>query len=87
MRVLIREGMQKSRACCSDQEMETYRNPTLNARLQRFPESMGQDGLWLGTHASTGDIFAFTLRREFSKWSDRAGGCQGGLASLRGPFV
>lgn len=46
-----------------------------------------QDGLQLDTHASTGDIFAFTLRKEFSNWSDRAGGCQGGLATLREPFM
>lgn len=32
-----------------------------------------QDGLWLDTLASTGDIFAFTLGEEFSNWTDRAG--------------
>lgn len=40
MCVLIREGVEKIKACSSDQEMGTYRNPTLNVSLQSFPETM-----------------------------------------------
>lgn len=44
-----------------------------------------QDGLQLDTCASTGGIFAFTLRKEFSHWSDRTGSLRGTLLLSEDP--